>query len=141
MAGNALTWFVTSTSMSPSISFSFHPFADVPRAFLKLHAIRFAMQEKLHYFAIDYANVFQIQNDVAVIRLAFKESPQLSYRLSFDSATQDECRESPSRLGLNPKSHCLVHLPTLPSLLCRPAFVPSEHSITSSATEYPIGIH
>jgi hypothetical protein len=86
---------VTAASMLSSISFSFHPFADVWSALLKRHAIRLSTREKKHYLAIDYANVFQIQNDVAAVRLAFKQSLQLGDRLFFDSATQDEHRESP----------------------------------------------
>jgi len=73
--------------MPPSIFFSFHPFTNVRSAVLQLNAIRFATQEKTHYFAIDYANVFQIENDVAQVRLVFKKSPQLGYRLFFESAT------------------------------------------------------
>jgi hypothetical protein len=51
----------TSRVNSPrSIFFSFHPFANISSAVLQLHAIRFATQEKAHYIAIDYANVFEI---------------------------------------------------------------------------------
>jgi hypothetical protein len=78
---------VTDTSTPLSIFFSFHPFANIGSAVLQLHALRFATHEKAHYVAIDYANVFQIQNDVAVVCLEFKKSPQLGYRLFFDSAT------------------------------------------------------
>jgi hypothetical protein len=42
--------------------------------------------------------------------LEFKKSPQLAYRLFFDSATQDEYRKPPSRRSLNPKSHRSGHL-------------------------------
>jgi hypothetical protein len=49
-------------------------------------------------------------NDVAVVQLAFNKSPQLRYRLCFDSATQDEHGESPSRRSLSPKSHRSRHL-------------------------------
>jgi hypothetical protein len=37
--------------------------------------------------------------------VTFKKPPQLGYRFLFDSAAQDEYRESPSRSGLNPESH------------------------------------
>ena len=81
--------------MPTSILFSFHPFANIWSAVLKLHPIRFAIHEKAHYVAIDHNNVFQIQNDAAAVRLEFKKSPQLGYRRCFDSAAQDEYRESP----------------------------------------------
>jgi hypothetical protein len=51
---------VTATSVSLSIFFSLHPFANIWSAVLKLHAIRFATREKMQCVAIDYANVFQI---------------------------------------------------------------------------------
>jgi len=38
------------------------------------------MGKKLHYFAIDHANVLQIQNNVAIVWLALKEPSQLGYR-------------------------------------------------------------
>jgi hypothetical protein len=47
-------------SMLHLILFSFHPFANIGSAILKLHALRFATREKVHYLAIDHANVFQI---------------------------------------------------------------------------------
>jgi hypothetical protein len=47
-------------SRSTSIFFSFHPFANIWSAVVKLHAIRFTTREKVHYVAIDDANVFQI---------------------------------------------------------------------------------
>lgn len=78
---------VTAASMPTSIFFSVHPLADVGSTVLKFQTIRFTTHEKAHYFAIDYANVFQIQNDVAVVRLQLKKPPQLGYRLFFDSAT------------------------------------------------------
>jgi len=56
-----------------SIFFSLHPFADIGSAILKLHAIRFATYEKEHYVTIDHGNVFQIENDVAAVRLEFKK--------------------------------------------------------------------
>jgi len=77
----------TATPMLPSTFFSFHPFANIGSAVLKLHAIHFPTHEKGHYIAMDYANVFQIQNDVALVRLEFKKSSQLGYGLFFDSAT------------------------------------------------------
>ena len=67
------------------------------------HAIRFTTHEKAHYLAIDHTDVLQIQNDVAVVRLEFKEPPQFRYRLCFESATQDEHCESRSRRSLNPE--------------------------------------
>jgi len=72
--------------MPLSIFFSFHPFANIWSAVLKRHAIRFAAHQEAHYVAIDHNNVFQFQNDVAAVRLEFKKSPQLGYRLFFDSA-------------------------------------------------------
>ena len=96
---------VTGTSMPPSIFVSLHPFANICRAVLKLHAIRFATHEKADHVAIDTANVFQIQNDAATVRLEFKKPPQLGDRPCFDSATQDEDRECPTLRCLNPKSH------------------------------------
>jgi hypothetical protein len=73
-------------SMLPSILFSLHPFANVWSAVLKLHAVRFATHEKAHYVTIDYANVLQIENDLAQVRLAFKKSPQFGDRPRFDPA-------------------------------------------------------
>jgi hypothetical protein len=67
----------TATSMSFSIFFSPHPFANIWSAVLKLHAIRFPNREKVQCVAIDYANSCQIQNDAAVDCLQFKKSPQL----------------------------------------------------------------
>ena len=72
--------------MPASIFFSFHPFANIWSTVLKRHAIRFATYQKAHYVAIDHNNVFQVQNDVAAVRLEFKKSPQLGYRRFFDSA-------------------------------------------------------
>jgi hypothetical protein len=89
----------------PSTFFPFHPFANIGSTVLKLDALRFALRKKKHYFASDYVNVFQIQNNVWAILLAFKKLPQLGYRLFFDSAAQDENAESPSRGGLNSESH------------------------------------
>src|ERR1700688_1249769 len=77
----------TATLMPPSILFSSHPFANICSAVLKLHAVRFAVREKAECVAIDYANVFQTQNDAAGVRLQFKKSPQLGNRLFLDSAT------------------------------------------------------
>src|SRR5712691_1893346 len=73
-------------SMQLLILFSLHPFANVWSAVLKLHAVRFATHEKAHYVTIDYANVLQIENDLAQARLAFKKSPQLGDRRCFDPA-------------------------------------------------------
>src|SRR5580693_7414093 len=92
-----------------SIFFSFHPFAKIWSAVLKFHPIRFTTSEKAHHVATDQTHVFQIENDVAVLRLEFKEPPELGYCLGFDSATQDEHCESPSRRSLNPKSHGSGH--------------------------------
>jgi hypothetical protein len=91
--------------MPLSIFFSFHPFANIRSAIFKINAIRFATHQKAHYGAIYQPYLFQVQNDVVVVRLEFKNPPQLGYRLSFDSADQDEYRESPSRRSLDPKSH------------------------------------
>jgi hypothetical protein len=91
-----------------SIFFSFHPFANVWSAVLKLYAIRFATNEETQYIAIDDANVFQIENDVAQVGLVFKKSPQLRDRRCFDPAAKGEYRESPARRGLNPKRHRLA---------------------------------
>jgi hypothetical protein len=93
----------------PSISFSFHPFANIWSAVLKLHSIRFAADEKAHYVAIDYSNVFQVYNDVTSFRLAFKQSLQFGHRLLFDMAAEGEHRELSSRRGLNPERHSLDH--------------------------------
>ena len=78
---------VTATSMPPSIFVSLDPFANICRAVLKLHAIRFATHEKADHVAIDPANVFQIQDDAAIVRLEFKKPSQLGCRLFFDSAS------------------------------------------------------
>jgi len=43
-----------------SLFFSVHPFANIWCAVLERHAVRFAMQEKTHYLAIDHADVFEI---------------------------------------------------------------------------------
>jgi hypothetical protein len=71
---------VTAASIPPSIFFSFHPFANIWSAILKLHAIRFTIREKAHYVAIDHGDVLQIQNDVVTVRLEFKQSTKLGYR-------------------------------------------------------------
>jgi len=78
---------VTATSMRSLILFPFHPFTNIWSAIFKPHAIRFTTHKKAHYLAIDYANFFQIYDDVVVVRLEFEESPQFSYRRFFDSAT------------------------------------------------------
>jgi hypothetical protein len=110
---------VTATPATLSISFSLHPFAKICSAVLKQHAIRFATHQEVHCFAIDSANILEIQNNVAPVRLAFKKSPQLGYGLFFDSATQDEYRASPAGRSLNPKSHRSGHLTTSQLRLCR----------------------
>jgi hypothetical protein len=92
-----------------SLFFPFHPFANVGSAVFNLRALRFALRKESHYRAIDYADVFQIQNDVPVVRFALKESPQLGNCLFFDLTAQEKHRESPSRRGLNPKTHRLRH--------------------------------
>jgi hypothetical protein len=109
---------VTATSMPPSIFVSLHPFANICWAVLKLHAIRFATHEKADHVAIDTANVFQIQNDAATVRLEFKKPPQLGDCPCFDSATQDEDRECPTLRCLNPKSHRSRHVAVAPVLHC-----------------------
>src|SRR5256885_1213303 len=88
-----------------SILFSVHPFAKIWSAVLKLHPIRFTASEKAHRVATDQTHVFQIKNDVPGVRLECKKPPELVYCLGFDSATQDEHCESPSRRSLNPESH------------------------------------
>ena len=93
------------TAPNQSIFFSFHPFPNIGRAIFKLDAIRFAASKKAHNIAIYDANVLQIQNEIAAICWKFKESLQLGYSLSFDSATEDEHCASPSRRCLNPKRH------------------------------------
>jgi hypothetical protein len=107
-----------------SIFFSFRPIANICSAVLKLHSIRFATHEKAHYVAMNYTNVLQIQNDVAVVRLAFKKPPQPGYRLFFDSATQDKRGESPSSRGLDPKCHRLGHLTDIVVRVGLTAFLP-----------------
>ena len=44
------------------------------------------MREESHCVATDRANVLQIQNDIVVVWLTFKKSPQLGYRICLDSA-------------------------------------------------------
>src|SRR6267143_1286604 len=119
---------VTGTSMPPSIFVSLHPFANICRAVLKLHAIRFATHEKADHDAIDPANVFQIQNDAAIVRLEFKKPPQLGDRPCFDSATQDEDCECLTLRCLNPKSHRSRHVAVAAVLHCvrfHPSTIPS----------------
>jgi hypothetical protein len=121
---------VTFASIPSSISFSFHPFANIGSTILKLHAIRFTIREKAHYVAIDHGDFLQIQNDVVTVRLEFKQSPQLGYRGCFDSATQDEYCESASPRALNPESHGASHIAGA-ARLCRtaPAFHPrTDHN-------------
>jgi len=89
--------------------FSFHPFANIGSAVLKLNAIRLATREETHCLAIDYGNVFQIQDDVLPLGLAFKKLVQFRYRLFFDAATEDEYHESPARRSLNLESHRSGH--------------------------------
>jgi hypothetical protein len=43
--------------------------------FSSFDASRFATYEEAHCFAIDYANVFEIESDVAAVALGFKEFP------------------------------------------------------------------
>src|SRR5258706_3685212 len=109
---------VTATSMPPSIFVSLHPFANICRAVLKLHAIRFATHEKADHVSIDPANVFQIQNVAAIVCLEFKKTPQLGDRPCFDSATQDEDCECLTLRCLNPKSHRSRHVAVAPVLHC-----------------------
>src|ERR1700741_754766 len=90
-----------------SILFSSHPFANIRSAVFKPHTIRFAAHKKTHCLSIDNDDVFQFQNDLSVVRLPFKESPQLGDRLFFDSAAQDEYGESSSRRSLNSEGHRL----------------------------------
>jgi hypothetical protein len=90
-----------------SIFFSLHPFANIGSAVFKRYAIRFAAHKKTHRLAIDYDDLFQIQNNFSVIRLTFKKSPQLGYRLFFDPSTQGENRAPPSRRSLNPEGNRL----------------------------------
>src|SRR5260370_22846880 len=124
-----------------SILFSFHPFANVRRAVFKLHAIRFTTHKKAHYLAIDRANVFQIQNDVSVVRLKLKKSSQLGYRGFFDPANQDEHCESPSRLSLNPENHRSANSANIPPPPpCRTACFDPSIDLWRS-TRGPIGIH
>src|SRR6266403_6107984 len=119
---------VTATSMPPSIFISLHPFANICRAVLKLHAIRFATHEKADHVAIDPANVFQIQNVAAIVRLEFKKTSQLGDRPCFDSATQDEDCECLTLRRLNPKSHRSRHVAVAAVLHCvrfHPSTIPS----------------
>ena len=53
----------------------------------KFRAIRFTTHKEAHYFAIDHADVFQIKDDVATVRMEFKKPSQFVYRLAFDSST------------------------------------------------------
>src|SRR5437016_8877823 len=92
----------------PSVLFSLHPFADVWSAVFKLHAIDFAPHEIEHYLTVDDAHVFQVENGVAQVRLAFEKPPQLSDRWRFDPAAQGVNCEASSRRSLNPKRHRLA---------------------------------
>jgi hypothetical protein len=103
--------YVIVASMQRLVLFPFHPLANIGSAVFKLHAIHFAMRKKTHYFAIDHADVFHIQNDVAMVYLAFKKSLQLGYCLLFDPAAQSEYSESSSRRGLNPEKHSTSQAP------------------------------
>jgi hypothetical protein len=82
------------------------------------------MLEKADYLAIDDTNVLQIQNHLVGVRLEFKKPLQFSYRLCFESATQDEHCESPSCHGLNPESHRSGHF----------ANIADEHLTSGCAT-------
>jgi hypothetical protein len=132
---------VAATSMPPSILFSFHPFANIGSAILKLHAIGFATREKVHDVAIDQAHLFQIENDVATISLEFKKSHELGDRLCFDSATQGKHRESASRRSLNSKSHRTGHWTNIAVAAVLHCIACIRAPIRSSATEEPIGFH
>ena len=81
---------VTATWMALLILLSLHPLANIWSAVLKLHTICFTARQKPHCVATDQTHVFQIQNDVAAVRLKSKKPSQLGYRLCFDSAAQDE---------------------------------------------------
>ena len=48
--------------------------------------MRFATHEEADYIAVDHAGIFQIENDVAAVPLAFKKSLLLGHRLRFLSA-------------------------------------------------------
>ncbi len=109
--------------------------------FSSVSAIRFATREKAHYVATDQAHVFQVHNHVAVVRVilkevAFKKSLQLSYRLCFDPATQDEHCESPPRRSFDPKSHQSGHIAIAAVPNCVLSF---RAPITSDASQCPIG--
>jgi hypothetical protein len=83
----------------------------------------------VHYFAVDHADVFQIDNDVSVIRLKPKKPSQFGYRRFFDPATQDEHCESPSCLSLDPESHRSGHLANVAvAALCRTLLLPSGNN-------------
>ena len=84
----------------------------------KFRAIRFTTHKEAHYFAIDHADVFQIKDDVATVRMEFKKPPQFVYRMAFDSTTYGEHRESPSRRSLDPKSHRSRHIAVAMVLQC-----------------------
>ena len=70
---------------TPSCSLCIH--SRIYEAVLDLDAIRFATHQELHNVALNYANVFQIQNDVADVLFAFKKFFQLGYHRFLDSAT------------------------------------------------------
>ena len=124
-----------------SIPFSFHPFANVWSAVFKFRAIRSTTHKEAHYFAIDHADVFQIYNEVSVIRLKLKKPSQLGYRRFFDPATQGEHCESPSCLSLNPESHRQAHLAnSAVAALCW-TYLFHPGTVTSNATERPTGFH
>jgi len=99
------------------------------------------MEEKADNFEIDHGNAFQIYNDVAIIRLEFTQFPQLGYRQFFDSATQEEDCESPSRYSLNSKSHGSGHLTDIEVTAVLHGIPSMQAPTTSTASEYPIGFH
>jgi hypothetical protein len=76
----------------------------------KRDAIRFTTNQKAYCLTIDHANVAQIQSDVAVVRVEFEQSLQLGHRRLRESAAQDEYRDLPSWLSVDPKSHRTGHL-------------------------------
>src|ERR1700679_743757 len=58
--------------MTLLIVLSLHPLANIWSAVLKLHTIRFTARQKPHCVATDLTDVFQVQNDVAAVRLKSK---------------------------------------------------------------------
>ena len=75
------------------------------QAVLKLYAIPLGSCQKKHHLSRNQDDLFQIYNNVAIAGFEFKKFVQLSQRLFFDLATEDEHLEVSSHCSFDPENH------------------------------------